>query len=258
VDNNLPFNDQERLYPSLSVEANGVKERMEVVITIVESFDSSETVGGAGKDGAGNEPNTKYHVSMSEEPPTPEEEDNPIPEQKEKKRNDKGEDEACHTNSDGNSHTTGEASDNVQFLKVTPGRKKQHQTVSEDEDYVNNNSSYNNNKEVCKIALRVEPTEMCTLASKVRDYKGIDRMQPVAPFLHEFAIDHSVGPKCLRFSTEMGDISVPDQTRGRELMRKSETVLVVEVQDRDGTKRKWGMGNPATPTVQLKSNIFSD
>ena len=62
---------------------------------------------------------------------------------------------------------------------------------------------------------------MCTLANKARDYKGIGRMQPVALLLHEFAIDHKVGPKCLQFSTEMREISVPgDSISGGELLSK--------------------------------------
>ena len=80
---------------------------------------------------------------------------------------------------------------------------------------------------------------MCTLASEARDYEGIDRMQPVAPFLHEFSTEHGVGPKCLRFLPEMGDISVPGgKISGGEIMNKSETVLIVQAQDRDGTRRK--------------------
>ena len=80
---------------------------------------------------------------------------------------------------------------------------------------------------------------MCILANETRVYEGIDRVQPVAPFLCDFETDHNVGPTCLRFSTEMGDISVPgDSTSGGELLRKSETVLIVQVQDRDRTRRK--------------------
>ena len=46
VDNDLSFEEWERLYTSLSVRPKGVKDRMEVVMTAAESFESNETEGG--------------------------------------------------------------------------------------------------------------------------------------------------------------------------------------------------------------------
>ena len=80
--------------------------------------------------------------------------------------------------------------------------------MSEEEDEGNNESTYNSNKEQCKINLRIQPIEMCTLASNMEGFEGIDRMQQVARLLHDYAIENGVGPECLQFSTEMGNISV--------------------------------------------------
>ena len=166
---------------------------MEVVMTAVESFDSNKTEGITSKDGADNEPRIKYQVSRSEELLSPEGEEIPSPEQKRKKRKNKGEDKAYHLNSNennsGNVTCITEEADNVLFLKMTPGRKKQHQTPSDDGDEEDDGSSYSSSKEQCKIDLRVEWTEMCILASEARNYEGVDRMQPVTLFLHEFASD---------------------------------------------------------------------
>ena len=96
---------------------------------------------------------------------------------------------------------------------------------------------------------------MCTLASKMDGFVQIDRMQLVALFLYDYAIEDGVGPECLQFSTEMGDISVSGkEISGRELMKKSDTVLVVQVQDRNGIRRKRIASTATTPSVQPKSN----
>ena len=78
-------------------------------------------------------------------------------------------------------------------------------------------------------------------------------MQPVAPFLHDYETANGVGPECLQFSTTRGDISVLGQTSGRELMRRTDKILLVHVGDRDGTRGKQGASTPDTPMVQPKS-----
>jgi hypothetical protein len=89
----------------------------------------------------------------------------------------------------------------------------------------------------------------------MKDFEGIDRMQPVSPFLHDYAPENGVGPECLQFSTAMGDISVTgEKISGGELMRKPETALVLQVQDIDGTGRKRVASTTTTPSVQPKSN----
>ena len=115
-------------------------------MTAVESFDSNKTEGITSKDGADNEPRIKYQVSRSKELLSPEGEEIPSPEQKRKKRKNKGEDKAYHLNSNennsGNVTCITEEADNVLFLKMTPGRKKQHQIPSDDEDEDKDDSAY--------------------------------------------------------------------------------------------------------------------
>ena len=44
-DDDLPFDDWERLYPNLSVELNGVKEGSKIIISTVKNLDPSGTMG---------------------------------------------------------------------------------------------------------------------------------------------------------------------------------------------------------------------
>ena len=149
VDNDFLFEECERLYPSLPVRANGMKDGMEVVMTVANSSNLNKT-GGASQDRADNEPDAIYQASRSEEPLSSPEEEKPSPEQKYKKRKDNSEDKAYHPNSDGdksgNDTCTTEDAGKVLFLKVTSGRKKQHQTPSDDGDEEDDGSSYSSNK----------------------------------------------------------------------------------------------------------------
>ena len=68
--------------------------------------------------------------------------------------------------------------------------------ISEEEDDRDSvHTAYGSNKEQCKIDLRIQSTAMCSLANKMRDFEEIDRMRPVALFLHDHATENQVGPK---------------------------------------------------------------
>lgn len=103
--------------------------------------------------------------------------------------------------------------DVFEVLKETSGRSKQHHAAGHESDYSqqydsdndqasikarkestgffcgedgeDNGNACNSSGEQSKIDLRIQPTEMCILASEMKEVEGIDRMQPVASFLHD-------------------------------------------------------------------------
>lgn len=96
------------------------------------------------------------------------------------------------------------------------------------------------NKEHNNVDLRIQPIVICTLASEAEVIKGIDRMQPVAKFLHDYVTLNGISSKCFQFLTTKGAISIPGQTRGGELIRKTETVILVyEIETEQGRREAY-------------------